>query len=91
MRFENDEWSESESEEVLYHGTQEEKVRPIMEKGFDERYARDGFFGRGLNFSAEPEKAGEFVFGVRRSGCDTHKQFVCEECDRYIVISKVEF
>ena len=88
IKFENRK-SPSSLPQVLYHGTRPENICPIMECGFDERLAKDGFFGRGINFSPKPEGAAEFAFGPRLKGCDIHHEKNCDECDRYIIISKV--
>ena len=73
----------------LWHGTGGKNVTSIIENGFDERLAKGGFYGAGIYFTDDPKKADEFVFGPRFGGCWPHKKSSCNQCERHILLCKV--
>jgi hypothetical protein len=66
----------SHNERELFHGTSIEAANSIKDAGFDNRWFKAGFFGKGAYFADDPKKSHDYNAG--NPGTSKRIMFVCK-------------
>ena len=70
-----------------FHGTKRENLGNIIEKGLDQKFAKPGYFGKGLYFATTPSLAHKFTdktcYKQEEAG---HSSENCLKCSRFLLI-----